>query len=53
MSSASSNQSFVRNGTGYDEVFPSSQKDPNISSEERSPSAISPSSRDEGLEMDG
>ena len=47
-----SNQSFVHDGAGYDEMFSSGQKDPDISSEERSPSATSPSSRDEGLEMD-
>ena len=52
MPSALSNQSFVHNGAGYDEVFSSGQKDPNTSSEERSPSATFPSSRDEGLEMD-
>ena len=51
MSSASSNRSFVR-GAGYDEVYSSSQKDPDTSSEERSPSDTSPSSRDEGLEVD-
>ena len=52
MSNALSNQSFVHDGAGYDEMFSSGQKDPDISSEERSPSATSPSSRDEGLEMD-
>jgi len=52
MSSALSNQSFVREGAGYEEVYPSGQKDPNTLSEERYPSATSPSSRDEGLEKD-
>ena len=52
MSSASSNQSFVHDWAGYDEVYPSGQKDPDTSSEERSPFATSPSSRDKGLEMD-
>ena len=33
-------------------MFPSGQKDSDTSSEERNPSATSPSSRDEGLEMD-
>ena len=33
-------------------MFPSSQKDPDTSSEERNSSATSPSSRDEGWEMD-
>ena len=52
MSSASSNQSFVRNGVGYDEVYPLGCKDPDSPSEDRSPSASSPSSRDEGLETE-
>ena len=52
MSSASCNQSFVREGAGYDEVFPSGQNDSNTSSEERNPSATSPSTRDEDLDMD-
>ena len=52
MSSVSSNQLLVRDRAGYDEVFSSGQKDPNTSSEERSLSATSPTSRDEGLEMD-
>ena len=52
MSSALSNQLFVRDRAGYDEVFPSGQKDLDTSSEERNPSTTSPSSRDEGLEMD-
>ena len=51
MSSASSHQSFVRDGTGYEEVYPSSQEDHDSLSEERSPSASSPSSRNDGLEM--
>ena len=36
---------FVHDGAGYDEVFPSGQKD--TSSEERNPSATSHSSRDD------
>ena len=52
MSSASSNQSFVCDGVGYDEVFLLGQKDLDNSSEERNLFATSPSSRDEGLEMD-
>ena len=51
MSNASSNQSCVHDGAGYDEVFLSGQKDPNTSSEERNPSATF-SSINEGLEMD-
>ena len=53
MSSASSNHSFVRDGAGYDEVYLSGHKDLDIPSEERSLSASSPSSRDEGLETKG
>ena len=52
MSSVSSNQSFVCDGVGYDEVFLLGQKDLDNSSEERNLFATSPSSRDEGLEMD-
>ena len=52
MPSASSNQLFVREGVGYDEVFSSGQHDPGTSSEERNPSAISPSTKDEDLDMD-
>ena len=51
MSSASSNQSFVRDGTGYKEVYPSGYRDPNDLSEERSPSASSPSSKNEDMEV--
>ena len=43
---------FVHDRVGYDEFYPSSHKDPNSSSEERSPSASSPTSRDEGFEME-
>ena len=52
MSSATGNHSFVRDGVGYDEVYPSGHKDHNSLSEERSPSASSPSSRDDGLERE-
>ena len=52
MSSASSNQSCVREEVGYDEVFPSGHKDLGTSSEERTPSATSPSTKGEDLEMD-
>ena len=52
MSSATGNHSFVHDGVGYDEVYPSGHKDHNSPSEERSPSASSPSSRDEGLERE-
>ena len=48
MSSASSNQLCVNEGAGYDEVFPSGQKDHGVSSEERNSSATSPSTGDEG-----
>ena len=52
MSNASSNQLFVRDGAGYDEVYPSSHKDPNSPSEEKSSSASYPFSRDKGLEAE-
>ena len=52
MSSASSNQSFVCEGAGYNEVFLSGQNDLGTSSEERNPSATSPSTKDEDLDMD-
>ena len=51
MSSASSNQLCVRDGASYVKVYPSGHKDPDISSEERSPSASF--SRDHDLEMEG
>ena len=51
MSNASSNQSCVREGAGYDEVFPSGQNDPSTSSEERNSSTTSHSTRDEGLDL--
>ena len=51
MSSASSHQSFVHDGAGYEEVYPSGHEDHDSQSEERSPSDSSPSSRNEGLEM--
>ena len=50
MSNASSNQSCVHDRVGYDEMYPSGHKDPDISSEERSPSTSS--SSDEDLEME-
>ena len=52
MSSASSNRSFVRDRVGYEEVFLSGHNDHESQSEEKSPSASSPSLRDEDLEMD-
>ena len=52
MSSASSNHSFVCDEAGYNEVYPSGHKDHDSPSEERNPSASSPSSRDEGLERE-
>ena len=51
MSSALSNQSFIRDGAGYEEVYPSSNRDPDDLSEERSPSASSPSSKNENMEV--
>ena len=50
MSSASSNQSFVCDGAGYEELYPSGYRDPNELGE-RSPSAASPSSKNEDMEM--
>ena len=53
MSSASSEQSCVHKGTGYDEVYPLGQDEPGTSSEERVPSANSPSMEDDDLDGDG
>ena len=50
MSSASSNQSFVRDGAGYEELYPSGHKDPDELIE-RTPSATSSSSTDEDTEL--
>ena len=50
MSSASSNQSFVCDGAGYEELYPSGYKDPDELSE-RTPSATSPSSTNEDMEL--
>ena len=50
MSNALSNQSFVRNGAGYEELYPSGYKDPNELIE-RTPSATSPSSTNEDMEL--
>ena len=50
MSSASSNQSFVRDGAGYEELYPSGYKDPDELSE-RTPSTTSPSSTNEDMEL--
>jgi len=53
MSSASSEQSCVRKRAGYDEAYPLGQDDPGTSSEERVPSANSPSTEDDDLDGDG
>ena len=50
MSSASSNELCVHNEAGYDEMYPLSHKDPDISREERSP--LASSSRDDDLEIE-
>ena len=50
MSSALSNQSFVRDGAGYEELYSSGYRDPDDLSE-RSPSASSPSSKNEDMEV--
>ena len=52
MSSAPSNQLFVYDRVGYDEVYLSGHKDPDNPSEEKSLSASSPSLRDEDLETE-
>ena len=50
MSSALSNQSFVRDEASYEELYPSGYRDPDDLSE-RSPSASSPSSKNEDMEV--
>ena len=50
MSSALSNQSFVRDGAGYKELYSSGCRDPDELSE-RSPSAASPSSKNEDMDL--
>ena len=50
MSSASSNQSFVHDGAGYEELYPSGYKDQDKLSK-RTPSATSPSSTNEDMEL--
>ena len=52
MSSASSEQSCVRKGAGYNEVYLLGQDDPGTSSEEKVLSANSPSMEDDDLEGD-
>ena len=53
MSSASSEQSCVQEGANYDEVYPLGQDDLNTSSDERVPSANSPSTKeDDDLDVD-
>ena len=49
MSGASSNQSFVRDGVGYEEVYPSGYKDPDNLSEERSLSTSSSPLKNEDM----
>ena len=44
---------FVREGEGYDEVYPLGQDDLGTSSNERVLSANSPSKEDDDLEVDG
>ena len=51
MSSAWSNQSFVCDGAGYEEVYLSGYRDPDDLSEERSPSASSQSLKNEDMEV--
>ena len=51
MSSASSNQSVVRDGVDYEDVYLSGHVDQESLGEERSPSASSSSSTNEDMEM--
>ena len=51
MSCASSNQSVVRDGTEYEEVYPSGHRDPDSPGEERSSSTSSSSSTNKDTEM--
>ena len=51
MSSASSNQSVIRDGTDYEKVCSSSHKDQESPGEERSPTASSSSSTNEDTKM--
>ena len=51
MSSASSNQSVIRDGANYEKVHPSDHKDEESPCEERSPSAFSSSLTNEDMEM--
>ena len=51
MSSASSNQSVVRDGVDYEDVYPSGHVDQESPSEDRSPSASTSSSTNEDMEM--
>ena len=53
MSSVSSEQSFVRKGAGYNEVYPLGQDDPSTSSDEKVSYANSPSMKDDDLDIDG
>jgi len=54
MSNASSEQSCVCEGVGYNEVYSLGQDDPNTSSDETVPSANSPSTKeDDDLYVDG
>lgn len=50
----SSDQSYVREGAGYDEVYLLGQDNPGTSYDKRVPSSNSPSTEeDEDLDMDG
>ena len=53
MSNASSEQSCVRERAGYNKVYLLGQDNPDTSSEERVPSANSPSMEDDDLDGDG
>ena len=51
MSSASSNQSVIRDGVDYEDVYPSNHVDQESLGEDRSPSASSSSSTNEDTKM--
>ena len=51
MFSASNNQSMIRDGTKYEEVYSSGHRDPDSPGKERSPSASSSSSTNKDMEM--
>ena len=53
MSSVSSEQSFFREGAGYNEVYPLGQDVPGTSFDEKVSYTNSPSMKDDDLDIDG